>query len=169
MRVVAGAGGADVHAAARDVVADNAPGGLLAAVHGVVLPEPGALHHVAVGGGVIVGAGVGVDEARRLLDAPDRSVALDVLGVVEADVGVRRLENVDRPLPRGRRPRRKVRLGNERKVLRAVAVPKRNEAPAVTGDKRMGNHLRKSLCVFHGNQYSTEQSSLVLPAFEKVV
>ena len=41
-------------------------------------------------------------------------------------------------------------------VLLAVAVPKRNEAPAIAGDKRMGNHLRNCLCCFHCKQYSTE-------------
>ncbi len=137
VRVVAGARDAHVHAAAGHVVGDDAAGGCLAAVHRVVFPEPDALHDVAVGGGVVVGAGVGVDEPRGLLDALHRPVPLDIGGIVEADVGVGRLEDVDRPLPRRRRSGRQRRLRHKLEALRAIGGATRDQTASVTGDKRM--------------------------------
>ena len=164
MRVVAGAGDAHVHAAAGDVVADDAPCSRLAAVHRVVLPEPGALHHVAVGGGVVIAAGVGVDQTRGILDALHRSVPLHVGRVVEADVRVRRLEDVYRPLALGRRPRRQRRLRHEFKADSAVRSAMRDKTASVTGDQRMHRGGELSMAVFsiiqHGVYDTTKAETI---------
>ena len=136
--MVASAHHAHVHAPARHVVGDDAPRGVHTLVLVVVVPEPHVLHREAVCGRVVVGTRVGVDEPRRLVDAPHASVALDVLRVVEADVGVRRLEPVELPLAHRREVRGQAVRGHELVDGLAGRVLARDHAPPVTRDHRVG-------------------------------
>ena len=99
MRVVSGAGDANVHPPTCNVVRDDSPCGVHALVMVVVVPEPEPFHHVAVRGGIVVPARIGVDKTRRLVYALHRAVPLDVLRIVKSDVGMRRLETVKLPFP----------------------------------------------------------------------
>ena len=136
VRVVAGAGDADVEAAAPHLVRDKAPRGVRPPVKRIVPPEPRALGDVAERARIGV-VRVGRDQLARLVHAHDAAVSLDILGVVEADVGVRGLDRVERPLAHGRKPGRQVVRGDER-VDDVRAVRTRDEPPPVVREHRVG-------------------------------
>ena len=144
MRVVARARHAYVHAPSRHVVGYDAPCGVHALVLVVVVPEPHPFHHIAIRGGIVVGTLVGVNEPGRLVDAPYASVPLDVLRVVEAYVGVRRLEAIELPFAHRRQPgwqgiRRHELIDNIR------AFEPRDHAPPVAGEHGIGSHAARRI------------------------
>ena len=80
--------GEDPHQPFVDVVPHNSLRGLLAAIHAVVLPEPIAFHAIAVADGFVF-CRCYIAEPGGFINKTGSIEPLDVLRIVEADIGMR--------------------------------------------------------------------------------
>ena len=140
MRMVSGAGNTDIHAATRDMVGHDAPSGIASLVLAIVVPEPTALHYVAVRRRIVILARVNIDETCRLVDIFDRSVPLDIGRIVKPYVRMRRFESVKLPFPYGRQIGRQA-ICRHQFIHRIGAVPIRYHPPPIMRQHRIGRVL----------------------------
>ena len=97
MGVVACTGRPDVKSASLEIIGHHPSSLSWPHVLRIVVPEPIAFHNEAVGRGVIVRKRVGIDNCGGITDVLYTSMPLNVLGVMESDVGVSGLDAIDFP------------------------------------------------------------------------
>ena len=141
MGMVACTGRPDIKSASLEVIGHYPLGLDLSHVLGIVVPEPITFHNVAIGRRVIVSKRVSIDDCCGITDMFYTSVTLNVLGVVESDVGVSRLDAVDSPRTHLRQTFGQFRDWNEFKNVYSVVALVTHHAPTITRHHRIGRYL----------------------------